>query len=276
MSRKNARSIDIIIPYWGDVGLFREAVESVINQNSSDWHLIILDDHYSKLDAKKYIESLKRPQITYIRHPKNIGITSNFNFAIQTATADFCTIMGCDDRLLPNYVETALRNIGDADFYQPNVDVIDKSGNKYLPNVDKIKRWLRPQKPGIYEGQQLAASLCRGNWLYFPSIVWRVSTLKKYSFNPGYTITQDVILEMSMVTDGAKLALDNTVTFEYRRFDESLSSKEKKGDGKRFREESATYDMLANKFRQLGWTRASRIAKRRIISRIHQLVSKLT
>ena len=266
-------TIDIIIPYWGEFSLLKEAVDSVLAQTSDAWHLTILDDHYPVTEARDYYKNLRDPRITYLRHPKNIGITNNFNYAIQQTTAPYCMIMGCDDRLLPNYVETALKNIGATDFYQPAVQVINHNGSVYLPLADRVKRWLRPKNPGVYRGEKLATSLCHGNWLYFPSITWRTTSLKKYKFDATYKILEDVILELTMILDGATLQLDNTETFQYRRFAESLSSKEKSKKGVRFNEEAVVYGLFADKFKAANWPKAAHAAKLRITSRIHQLLS---
>lgn len=265
--------VDILLPYWGGVELLKETVDSVLAQTSSEWHLTILDDCYPSKEAYNYYKKLNDPRITYIRHKENIGITNNFNFAIQQASLEYCMIVGCDDRLLPNYVETMLKNIGDADFYQPGVQVINKQGGTYLPLADRIKRFLRPKKQGMYGGEKLAVSLCHGNWLYFPSITWKTSTLKKYSFDATYKILEDVIIELDMIIDGATLCIDNTETFQYRRFDESLSSKEKSKNGVRFDEERAVYSNFSKKFKSIGWERAARSAKFRITSRLHSLLS---
>lgn len=268
------KNIDIIIPYWGSFRLLKEAVDSILKQTDTSWHLTILDDHYPSTEAYEFYNNLRDPRITYIRHRKNKGITNNFNFAIKQTSADYCVIMGCDDRFLPNYVETVLHNIGDADFYQPGVQVINANGHTYLPLPDRVKRILRPKKAGAYSGEKLATSLCHGNWLYFPSITWRTSFLKNYSFDTNYKILEDVILEFEMLLDGAILHLDNTETFQYRRFAESLSSKEKSKSGIRFAEEKAVYNQFAEKFKKAGWNSASRAAKFRITSRINQLISR--
>lgn len=262
-----------MLPYWGEFILLKKTIESIIAQTNSNWHLTVIDDCYPSDEATKYIAKLKHPQITYIRHEKNIGITRNFNFAVEKATANFCTIVGCDDKLLPNYVDVALRNIGTADFYQPGVEIIDRDDHLYLPIVDRVKRFLQPKKSGVYEGEKLAASLCRGNWLYFPSIVWKTATLKRYPFELTYKIVEDVVVELNIIKDGGTLAFDKTVTFQYRRFSDSLSSKEKKKGGVRFNEEAAVYDHFAQEFSRIGWKKAARSAKYRIVSRIHELMS---
>ena len=267
--------IDILLPFWGDVGLFEQAVLSVIAQTESDWNLTILDDHYPSSAPKAFVDNLNDSRIRYIRHDKNIGITKNFNLCIESARADHCMIIGCDDLLTPNYVELALSRIGDADMYQPKVDIINRDSNKYLPLVDIVKRLLRPRKSKHYSGEKLATSLSRGNWLYFPSIMWRTSTLQRYKFDPKFKIAQDVILELQVIIDGGGLYLDNqTATFLYRRFPDSLSSKEKRVGGVRFQEEADAYTHIAGLFRKRGWVKAARVADRRIISRIHKIISQ--
>ena len=262
-----------MLPYWGEFALLQKTVESVLAQNNSNWHLTVIDDCYPTDEAKRYFAQLNDTRITYIRHPKNIGITNNFNYSIDTARATFCAILGCDDILLPNYVERAIDQIGDADFYQPGVEVIDRNGSIYLPLVDRIKRILAPKKEGLYSGEKLALSLCRGNWLYFPSITWRTSALKRYRFDATYKVAQDVAVELNLIKDGGELQLDTMRTFQYRRFSESVSSKEKKSGGVRFNEEALVYDHFAEEFLRMGWIRAARTARHPFISRCQQLLS---
>lgn len=269
--------VDILIPFWGDVSLLKTAVQSVLSQTETDWFLYVVDDCSPDKTAREFIYSLSDDRITYIRHKRNIGITNNFNYALSLANSPYCIIMGCDDVLLEDYIETALQNIGVADLYQPVVAVIDEYGNDYLPLTDKIKKILRPKRSGLYEGEAVAISLCKGNWLYFPSILWKTSSVKRYAFNPRYAILEDLVLIMDMIADGAILFVDNTgsAVFQYRRSSISLSSKEKKKGGVRFSEEKEVYNLFARRFQVLGWKKASCLAKLRPTSRIHQLLSKL-
>lgn len=267
--------IDILLPYWGDFQLLKKAVESVLNQTETDWRLLVFDDCYPSDEPKKFFAKLNDSRVSYHRHKRNLGITQNFNYALGAASAEHFVMFGCDDIMLPNFIETALNNIGNADFYQPGVEVINESGSIILPLGDKIKRKLRPKRAGLYEGEKLAASLCHGNWLYFPSIVWKTSTVKKYGFNPKYKIVEDVDLQLSIIKDGGRLYVDNTYTFQYRRFASSLSSKEKSKEGVRFSEEEEIYNKFSREFQEIGWRTASRAARWRITSRVHRLINKL-
>ena len=268
-------SIDILLTYWGDFELFKKTVDSVIAQTDKRWCLRIFDDCYPSDEAEKYCRSLNDKRVIYYRHKKNIGITKNFNYALQSATAPYCVMPGCDDILLPNYVETALNSIGDADFMQPGVQVIDVDDRVYSPLVDKIKTLLRPNRAATYGGEKLAVSLCIGNWLYFPSILWKTEVIQKYGFNEKYKIAEDLVLELELIKDGKMLAVNNTVIFQYRRFANSLSSREKSKNGVRFDEENGVYDRFESEFKNHGWNKAALSAKLRVSSRLHQLIAKI-
>ena len=56
------KSLDIVIPYWGEFTLLKEAVDSVLTQTSDDWHLTILDDHYPSTEARDYYTKLADPR----------------------------------------------------------------------------------------------------------------------------------------------------------------------------------------------------------------------
>lgn len=263
--------VDVLLPFWGDVELFKLTVQSVLTQTSPNWRLLIFDDHYPSEEPKEYIKALDDKRITYHRHKENIGITPNFNFALSKATAPYFLMLGCDDILLPNYVEIALQDIGAADFYQPAVQIIDENNNVYMPLTDRVKS-LISLKPGTYSGQKLATSLCRGNWLYFPSILWRTEIIKKYGFDNKYKIAEDLDLELQLILDGYTLKIGDIPAFQYRRFAQSLSSKEKKRGGVRFNEEEEVYQKFHLLFKNKGWKRASQSAKFRVTSRINQLL----
>jgi glycosyltransferase involved in cell wall biosynthesis len=266
--------IDILLTYWGDFGLLKKTVESVFAQTETDWTLRVFDDAYPTDEAKKYFATIKDKRVTYIKHEKNIGITNNFNFAVKSATAKHCVLLGCDDKLLPTYIEAALSNIGKADMYQPGVEIIDANDTVYIPVGDRIKNLLRPNTEGIYKGEKLAISLSTGNWLYFPSILWKTKTIQKYGFDIRYKIAEDLVLIFNIIKDGGILLLDNDVTFQYRRFADSLSSREKIRGGIRFNEENEVYSHFAETFKVIGWKKAALAARLRVTSRLHQFLER--
>jgi glycosyltransferase involved in cell wall biosynthesis len=271
LTKTSKAKVDVLLPYWGDFTLLKKAVESILAQTEKKWRLLIVDDCYPSDEATKYFSNFPDKRVVYHRHKKNIGLVRNYNYALGQATSDYCVVMGCDDIMLPTYLETALAKIGDADYYQPGVDVIDETDRIYLPIADRMKRFLRPKKEGIYGGEGIATSLCHGNWTYFPSLLWKTSTLKRYGFDQDHPNTQDVITQFNIICDGGLLYVDKAKTFQYRRSDTSFSSKAK--GGTRFHEENEIYNDLAKRFREIGWNKAARAAYLHITVRLHQFLS---
>jgi glycosyltransferase involved in cell wall biosynthesis len=270
-ARSQSAKVDVLIPYWGDFVLLKKAVDSVLAQTESDFRLLIVDDCYPSEEAKKYYTKHKDSRVAYHRHKKNLGLVKNYNYALGRTTADHCVIMGCDDVMLPNYLERALKVIGNADYYQPGVNIIDQNDRDYLPAADRIKKLLRPRREGVHSGESVATSLCHGNWLYFPSILWKTTTLKKYAFDQDHPNTQDLITALDIICDDGKIYVDNAVTFSYRRSATSFSSKAKSGT--RFSEEKEMYKNFAARFRKMGWDRAARAARLHLTVRLHQILA---
>jgi hypothetical protein len=269
-------TLDILLPFYGRFDHFRIAVESVLGQKDGDWRLTVVDDVYPDLAPGEWVRSLDDSRVRYIRNEENLGVSRNFAKCVTLMEFSHAVIFGCDDVMLPDYVEQVHRLIDahpDADVIQPGVEVIDSDGRPALPLGDRIKRSyrLRDVRPdGELEGEALAASLLRGNWTYFPSLVWRSEQLTTF----GFVTTREVVPDLKMLLDiaatGGLLVVDEKPVFQYRRHSESVSSW-RATDGSRFLEESELFAEEAERFAALGWHRAERAARVHFSSRLNAL-----
>jgi glycosyltransferase involved in cell wall biosynthesis len=268
--------LDILVPFWGDPGLLRETVASVLAQRNGDWLLTVVDDAYPDESVAESFAGIDDPRVTYIRKPVNEGITENYRTCLSLATQDVVVILGCDDVLLPNYVDVivgAHAAFPDSAVIQPGVRVIDERGHVIEPLADRIKqRLLRPrsQVPRLLVGEELATSLLHGDWLYWPSLAFRRDILMATGFRGNLPLIQDLAIVMDMVTGGGSLLLQPTVCFHYRRHGASASSATLL-DGTRFRGERAYFELAAGQVAALGWRRAERAARLHLTSRLHAL-----
>jgi glycosyltransferase involved in cell wall biosynthesis len=272
----DATVVDVLIPYWGDPGYMKEAIDSVIAQTSPDWRLTVVDDAYPGTEIAEYLDALGDSRIRYVLLDENVGITENFRHCVSLATAELAVILGSDDRLLPTYVEkiqAAHAAFPEAAIIQPGVRVIDENGAEVRPLVDRVKTDLVRPHGGGYQllgGEPLAANLLAGDWLYWPSLAFRTDRLKATPFSDDYPVTQDLALIMDMVFAGNQLLAFREPCFEYRRHSESASSLELV-DGSRFEAEREYFAVAAEKARSLGWSRAVLAARARFTSRAHAL-----
>ncbi|HEY4226660.1 MAG TPA: glycosyltransferase [Pseudolysinimonas sp.] len=265
-------TIDIMMPFWGDVGLLKIAIDSVLAQTSPRWRLVVIDDRYPGDEHTRYLAAIEDERVDIVVNDRNLGVAANFQRSIDLARSSHVVIMGCDDVLLPSYVERLESLIDcypEASYIQPGVRVIDGSGAEVLPLADRVKGWYRPPQHGTrtLSGESLALSLLRGNWTYFPSICWRAEDLHRYGFRPEYGVVLDLALQIDIATHGGTLVVDDEVVFLYRRHGASVSSVAAV-DGTRFQEERTFLLQAAEACKALGWHRAARAAHRHVSSRL--------
>jgi glycosyltransferase involved in cell wall biosynthesis len=261
--------LDIALPFYGDVGYLKLAVESIRNQSSSDWHLYVSDDGYPDPSVKEYFEELNDSRITYSRNEVNLGANRNFQHCLSLVKSELVTIMGADDLMHSDYVAQIIEAFHDDDIYivHPQVNVIDEHNNRIKPLTDKMKNRIS-LAPGTYRGEEIAISLMKGNWTYFPAIAWRQNAITSIGFREGLFVSQDLGLLLDVVKKNGKLKVLPNHLFSYRRHSESDSSV-RAIDGDRFREEKEFFSILQKEFDALNWKQASRAAKFHFSSRLH-------
>lgn len=272
-------TIDIMLPFWGDPALLRKTVDSVRAQTDGDWRLTVIDDAYPDPVVAESFARIDDPRIRYRRHAENVGIVENFRESVRLAEADHLVVLGSDDLLLPGYVaavRAAIARHPDAAVFQPGVQVIDENGAPSLPLVDRVKqRMLRPDtRAGDVElsGERLATSLTRGNWLYWPSLVFRTDTIRAHDFRDDLPIVLDLAMLLDIVFAGGSLVVIDDEVFAYRRHTESASQKAIL-DGSRFRDDRRFFLETARRAEERGWTTTARAARARVFARLHALTT---
>lgn len=277
-------TIDVMLPYYGDVGYFKIAVESVLAQDSDHWRLVIVDDGFPDPEPARWSTVLaeRDPRVVYHRNPQNLGANGNYRRAVELVEAPYFVMMGADDVMLPGFVseiERVFASVPEADVVQPGVAIIDARGNEYLPLADRVKRWYSPRPaPGsirVLRGQTMARSLVRADWAYFPSLAWRSDRVRAVGFRTGLDVVQDLALLLDIASLDGALVAATQVVFQYRRHSASDSSV-RAFDGRRFVEERDFFRAEAVRFAEMGWASAARAARRRTASRLHCLVTALS
>ncbi|WP_193598478.1 glycosyltransferase family 2 protein [Microbacterium sp. YJN-G] len=269
-------SIDVILPYYGDHPQLRDAVRSVIAQTDTDWRLICVDDAHPDSDASAWIASLADPRIQHVRNETNLGVAGNFARCLELATAPWVTIMGSDDRMRPSHLtefRKAIEASDGVDIVQGGVVVISDDGRRSYPLADRVKSILRPRAHAsgrLLSSRELATSLTRADWAYFPSLIWRTARVQRLGFREEYEIALDLGLLLDVAIDGGVMLLHDATTFEYRRHRASASMSSARS-GLRFAQERRFFLDYAERFSAIGWMRAARIARWHLVSRLNAL-----
>lgn len=269
-------SFDIMLPFWGEPAYLYEAVESVLLQDSPNWRLTVVDDCYGDPTVSEYFNNLNDSRVRYIVNEKNLGVSGNFTRSVELATQKYMMVMGCDDRLAPNYVsniEKAIKKFPDVDIIQPGVRPIGSDSRPRTHLADKVKKALRPSASRgarIFSGDKIASSLLTGDWLYWPSLTFRRETLASTPFRKKYNVVLDLGVIIDILVNDGKLAVLPEVSFYYRRHIDSVSSV-KLFDDSRFAEERAYFKEAIGIAKKRGWKRSAFAARLHVTSRLHAL-----
>jgi glycosyltransferase involved in cell wall biosynthesis len=263
-------TIDIALPFYGDVGYLKLAVNSILAQSDQDWRLIVSDDGYPDPEVETWFKSLADSRIHYSRNALNLGANGNFQKCLELVTADYFVVMGADDVMHPKYVEV-MRSVISSNpapkFFQPEVRIIDSNGKVIAPLADRIKSKLRP-RPGTYSGEDACATLMKGNWLYFPAVLWSTHEVKSIGFRKGLNVAQDLALAVDILMRGHEFTVVDKTLLDYRRHPGGDSAV-RALSGDRFIEERKFFTGLAKEFKTLNWRSAEKSARVHITSRLN-------
>lgn len=103
--------LDIILPVYNTERYLDQCIQSIVDQELKDWHLIIIDDGSTDASPEicdSWANSDKR--ITVVHKP-NSGQADSRNVAIDMCTAEYVGFVDSDDRIEPNMYSFLLKTI---------------------------------------------------------------------------------------------------------------------------------------------------------------------
>lgn len=148
-------SLSFILPAW-KARFLHDAIASIVEQTSSDWELVIVDD-CSPEPLKEIVDTFNDSRIRFIRNEKNLGghnLVRQWNHCIQFATGDYIVLAADDDLYKPTFCEEALRlaeKYPQVDLIHSSVEQIDEEGKhlwddsilpEYTSKYEYLNWWL--------------------------------------------------------------------------------------------------------------------------------------
>jgi len=135
MRFKNRISV-IMSVYNTSFELTKRAIDSVLNQDFSDFELIIIDDG-SDNDTQNQMLSYAiqhEDKITYLRH-KNRSQSESINRAMLLCNSEFITVIDADDEYKPNHLSTCLSEIKSLDLIASTTEtIVNQESDYYVPD----------------------------------------------------------------------------------------------------------------------------------------------
>jgi glycosyltransferase involved in cell wall biosynthesis len=151
-----AELVSVVIPCYGQAHFLGEAIESVLGQTYPHLEIVIVDDE--SMDNASQIAS-RYPGVRCVRE-RNSGMAGARNVGIRSTNGDFLIFLDADDRLLPEAVETGLREL------ERHPECACAVG-AYRRTSHDGKPLATHDQPAVEQDQY--AQLMRSNWAGFPA-----------------------------------------------------------------------------------------------------------
>jgi glycosyltransferase involved in cell wall biosynthesis len=263
-----------MIPAFGESPYLRQTLESIAKHIPADIPKTVIEDPSSENN----LESLVRdyPGVNYLKNNHRLGIAENFNKAIDLSSGVFTQICGSDDLFLDNPLSILDLNkleLSEVDAIGFDVDIINQQGNVVKTVPDQAKKLLRPKldKITFLDSKRLFSNLMLGDWLYFPAILWRTSTIKKIRFDNSFHTAMDLDIFIRLLNDERKMAFVKHKVISYRRHDQSASSLYAKSIG-RFDEEFLCHKNALEIAKEKNWKTGAILAQLALTVRLHAIM----
>ena len=206
--------ISVILPVFNEEKYIKQTLDSLINQDFTDFEVIVVDDGSTDSTLQITEKTLKNSSLSYkIIHQENSGVSSARNKGIYHAEGEYIVFLDGDDYLLTNHL-TQLYN-PDYDFTL--IQLVKKENDKittpHYYNFDEIateefiKLELEMKIP-----------------FNFVQLSYKTDIIKKNNlkFRDDISYGEDTDFAIKALNYGNSIKISNEITYYYMQHEESL------------------------------------------------------
>jgi glycosyltransferase involved in cell wall biosynthesis len=212
--------ISIIIPTFNRGDLIGQTLNSIINQNYTNWECLIVDDgsiDSTKELMAKYTETDKRFQ--YHLRPSNRikGANSCRNYGFELSKGDYIKWFDSDDIMHPDFLERQIEMLS------KNED-LSFCASFSETFVDQIENVVGLNNPEIYNLENSLYNYIIGKLIFLtPSPLWKRDFLNnKNLFDETLSNAQETDFNFARLSEGAKFKYISEALFYVRRGHSSI------------------------------------------------------
>jgi hypothetical protein len=90
----------IVIPTRERADTLRWSLQTALDQEFDSFEVVVCDNHSSP-DTRAVVEAAASPRLRYVRAPRPLAMSANWELAVGQAEGEYVTVLGDDDGLLP-------------------------------------------------------------------------------------------------------------------------------------------------------------------------------
>lgn len=218
----------IMVPVYNKIECLKKYFLTIINQNFSDYEVVVVDDCSSD-GSYEYLKKIEKmcDKLTVYRNKKNLGIGETRNILVSKSEGKYLLSIDPDD-----YIEVSLlREINKYSSLDLDIirfqNIIEPVGQKQIINEQGKNLYRYSCKPtNIISGEEALLLWCFGerNINTFP---WTYA-IKKELFNgvyyPNTKVLEDFPITPYLIAKSSKVKAIDYVGYHYLKYDSSLSS----------------------------------------------------
>lgn len=178
-SPQSGKMLTVVIPHFNQKKFLPRAVASVLNGETSDIEIIVVDDG-STDDSKPILEALEKydQRVKIIRCRENRGAPIALNTGLAAARGRYVSFLGADDFVMPTLYGPLLREL------ENNKSAALACSEIAILGTDDCLRGIRPMTPPAFRTTHLKPDTVvrrsenTDNWICNTSTVYRTKMVQ--------------------------------------------------------------------------------------------------
>ena len=221
MKNRTNPFFSVLVPSYERPIYLKECIDSILKNDYKNYEVVISDDHSSKINE---IEATIEPYLIYenirfIKQPRNLGMSDNWNFLVEQAKGEFIIMLGDDDKLYPHSlsrIKKYIDNFPDYDLYGFGYSVIDENSNLYYSRRVPKSIELSLQYPRLIKSMFISDMF--PFWIYHPlTICYKKSIRDEVKYSKDALIGSDFLFLFDCMNKGKKMFIIPEVLFYWRK-----------------------------------------------------------
>lgn len=208
------RKISIVMPVYNSKKYLKEAIDSIISQDFTDYELLCVDDGSTDGSAD-IIKSYDDDRVVYIKK-EHSGIVDSLNIGIRRAIGIYIVRMDSDDIMLPGRLQHQYT------YMEKHSDVDILSSGFQWGNGKEIPEYWRPMDRYIF-----LRDLNIGNMLAHPAVIFKRSAILSlpYLYENYFQGCEDYKLWSHALLHGLIIKTEPTPVIIYRQHEDQETEK---------------------------------------------------
>lgn len=199
--------ISIVIPTYNQADWLREALDSVLAQDFTDWEAIVINN-FSDDHTEEVVQSFADPRVQLVNFANHGIIAASRNVGIRAAKGEWVAFLDSDDIWHADKLSTCVARMA------PDIDIVTHGVHFYADG-----KVLRDWYPGPENRAQIRNLLFDGSAMSPSATMVRRQLLEQVggvSEDPALRTAEDYELQLKLVEAGARIRFLPLILSKYR------------------------------------------------------------